>query len=80
LHRESSVCRQNHHRRGLEAAVVRAYAIPRALRAINGAADKGEIGNGRDAPLPLQAAGWLNSHREGGTNTSLRNGSARACS
>jgi len=36
--------------------VVRAYAIPRALRAINGAADKGEIGNGGDAPLPFLVA------------------------
>lgn len=75
-----SACRQNYHRRGLEAAVVRANAIPRALHAINGAAGQGEIGDGRDAPSPLQAAGWLNSHRDCGTNTSPRNHCVEACS
>jgi len=47
----------NYHRRGLDAAVVRVNAIPRALRAINGAAGQGEIGDGCDSPSPLQVAG-----------------------
>ena len=75
-----SACRQSYHGRGLEAAVVQANAIPKALQAINGAAGQGEIGDGRDAPSPLQAAGWLNSHRDCGTNTSPRNHCVEACS